>query len=126
MVVARAPFAVAVLAATAVIAPASASASGCADAVVADWRDNGRIDATYKPQCYREAMAALPEDVRVYSSAQSDITRALQSRVEKSAASAGSTSSSGSSPYRLPLLIVGTLAFLMLTAGLAADVVGRR
>jgi hypothetical protein len=122
----RALFAVAAIAATAVVAPATAGASSCANAVVADWRDNGRIDRTYPPQCYREAVAALPEDVRVYSSAQNDITRALQGRVEKSAASGVRSDSSGSSPYRLPLLIVGTLAFLMLTAGLAADFVGRR
>ena len=72
------------------------------------------------------AVDALPEDVRVYSSAQSDITRALQARVEKTAAAGVRSDSSGSSPYRLPLLIVGSVAFLMLTAGLAADVVGRR
>jgi hypothetical protein len=122
----RALFAVAAIAATVVVAPAPAAASSCANAVVADWRDNGRIDRTYPPQCYRAAVDALPEDVRVYSSAQNDITRALQARVEKSAVSGVSSDSSGSSPYRLPLLIVGTLAVLMLTAGLAADVVGRR
>jgi hypothetical protein len=123
----RALFAVAAIAATVAVAPAPATAaSGCANAVVYEWRDNGRIDKTYPPQCYRAAVDALPEDVRVYSSAQNDITRALQARVEKSAASGVSAHSSGSSPYRLPLLIVGTLAFLMLTAGLAADVVGRR
>jgi len=122
----RALFAVAAIAATAVVSPAPADASGCSNAVVADWHDNGRIDKTYPPQCYREALDTLPEDVRVYSSAQNDITRALQGRVEKSAASGVNSDSSGSSPYRLPLLIVGTLAFLMLTAGLAADIVARR
>ena len=123
----RALFAVAAIAATVAVAPTPAGAtSGCGNAVVADWRDNGRIDKTYPPQCYRAAVDTLPEDVRVYSSAQSDITRALQARVEKSAAAGVSSDSSGSSPYRLPLLIIGTLAFLMLTAGLAADVVGRR
>jgi hypothetical protein len=123
----RALFAVAAIAATVAVAPAPAAASSdCAKAVVADWRDNGRIDKTYPPQCYRAAVDALPEDVRVYSSAQNDITRALQDRVGKSAASGVSPDSSGSSPYRLPLLVIGTLAFLMLTAGLAADVVGRR
>ena len=124
---ARALFAVAVLAATVVVAPAPAAAEpGCAKAVVADWRDNGRIDKTYSPKCYRAAVDALPEDVRVYSSAPTDITRALQARVASSGATDTSSDSSGSSSYRLPLLIIGTLAFLMLTAGLAADVVGRR
>ena len=122
----RALFAVAALAVTAVVAPAPAAASGCANAVVADWRDNGRIDKTYPPECYRAAVDTLPEDVRVYSSAPNDITRALQARVQKSATAGVTADSSGSSPYRLPLLIVGTLAFLMLTVGLAADIVGRR
>ena len=122
----RALFAVAAIAASVAVAPAPAGASSCSNAVVADWRDNGRIDKTYPPECYRAAVDTLPEDVRVYSSAQNDISRALQGRVEKSAASGVSSDSSGSSPYRLPLLIVGTLAFLMLTAGLAADIVGRR
>jgi hypothetical protein len=122
----RALFAVAAFAAMAVVAPAPAAASGCANAVVADWRDNGRIDKTYPPKCYRAAVDTLPEDVRVYSSAPTDITRALQARVAGSAAEDTSSASSGSSPYKLPLLIIGTLAFLMLTAGLAADVVGRR
>ena len=123
----RALFAAAASAATFAVVPAPAAAtSGCAKTVVADWRDNGRIDRTYPPKCYRAAVDALPEDVRVYSSAQSDITRALQARVEKTAAAGVRSDSSGSSPYRLPLLIIGSLAFLMLTAGLAADVVGRR
>ena len=122
----RALFAVAAIAGSVVVAPAPAAASSCSNAVVADWRDNGRIDKTYPPECYRAAVDTLPGDVRVYSSAQSDITRALQARVEKSATADVTADSSGSSPYRLPLLIVGTLAFLLLTAGLAADVVGRR
>ena len=122
----RALFAVAATAASVLVAPAPAGASSCSNAVVTDWRDNGRIDKTYPPECYRAAVDTLPEDVRVYSSAQSDITRALQARVEKSATARVTADSSGPSPYRLPLLIVGTLAFLMLTAGLAADVVGRR
>src|SRR5437667_10668359 len=41
-----------------------------------DWRD-GRIDGTYSVACYRIALAHLPEDVRIYSSAESDIKRAL-------------------------------------------------
>lgn len=121
----RALFAVAV-AATALLAPGTASASSCGDKVVADWRDNGRIDGTYAPKCYRAAVHTLPEDVLVYSSAKNDITRALQGRVEKSAAANTSADSAGSSGYRLPLLILGTLAFVMLAAGLAADVVVRR
>jgi hypothetical protein len=106
--------------------PAHALAAGCGEAVVADWRDNGRIDGVYAPRCYREAVKELPEDVLVYSSARNDITRALQARIERSAQAQASTDASGTSPFKLPLLIVGTLALLLLTAGFAADAVGRR
>jgi hypothetical protein len=53
--------------------------TSCASRLVADWRD-GRIDGTYSVACYRTALAHLPEDVRIYSSAESDIKRALVAR----------------------------------------------
>src|SRR2546426_8888656 len=61
------------------VVPASA-ATGCAQAILQDWRD-GRIDHVYTPACYRQALAYLPEDLRVYSSAEADISRALQARL---------------------------------------------
>jgi hypothetical protein len=68
-----------VLAALAVCGSATAG-SDCATRLVTDWRD-GRIDHAYPVDCYREALSSLPEDLRIYSSAESDITRALQARV---------------------------------------------
>ena len=122
----RALLTVGAVAAVLAAAPDPAVAGGCGDAVVADWRDNGRIDHIYAPGCYRAAVNDLPEDVLVYSSAQNDITRALQARVEKSAPARAGAGASSTSPFKLPLLIVGTLALLVLTAGFAADVVVRR
>ena len=52
------------------------AASGCAATVINDWRD-GRLDGVYAARCYRQALRELPEDIRIYSSAESDITRAL-------------------------------------------------
>jgi hypothetical protein len=118
--------AVAALAAAVAAAPTTAAGASCADAVLVDWHDNGRIDGVYAPSCYRAAVARMPEDVRVYSSAQADIGRALQQRLETSAQAGAVDNGSGSSKLRLPLLVVGTLALLMLTAGLAADAVARR
>jgi len=66
-------------------APARA-ASACAAAVIRDW-DNGRLDASYAPACYREALSALPEDIRIYSSAENDINRALIASLAKKSAS---------------------------------------
>ena len=59
--------------------PSVASAQGapCWRQVVDDWWDNGRIDRTYAPECYREALDRLPDDMEAYSSAPNDITRAL-------------------------------------------------
>jgi hypothetical protein len=49
-----------------------------------DWVD-GTIDGVYPVECYREAIAKLPADLRMYSSAEEDITRALQAHVARAA-----------------------------------------
>jgi hypothetical protein len=53
--------------------------TSCASAVLNDWRD-GRISGTHSVACYQTALAQLPEDLRIYSSAESDIQRALLAR----------------------------------------------
>jgi hypothetical protein len=53
--------------------------AGCVSALLTDWRD-GRIDGTYSVGCYQAALEQLPEDLRIYSSAESDIKRALLAR----------------------------------------------
>jgi hypothetical protein len=57
-------------------APAPAAARACWQQVVTDWTD-GHIDRVYAPRCYRDAIRHLPEDLRSYSSAADDISRAL-------------------------------------------------
>jgi len=61
--------------------PASAETS-CAAAVLRDWH-NGHISTGYAPECYRAALAGLPEDMRIYSSAEVDIETALHARLAK-------------------------------------------
>jgi hypothetical protein len=51
----------------------------CVSTLLNDWRD-GRIDGTYSVECYQTALAQLPEDLRIYSSAETDIKRALLAR----------------------------------------------
>jgi hypothetical protein len=96
-------------------APAS-TATSCASRLLADWQD-GRIDGVYPVACYRQALAHLPEDVRVYSSAQSDITRALQARLgaphARAAAAAHGSRSAGISPFA----VLGVTGALLLLAG---------
>jgi hypothetical protein len=58
--------------------PAPAASSSCADAVVADWYGDGRVDKIFPLHCYQEAIRSLPIDVLDYSNAKEDILRALQ------------------------------------------------
>jgi hypothetical protein len=74
--------AVATFAASFAFAAPARAASGCAAAVIQAWH-NGRLDASYPPSCYREALQELPEDIRIYSSAQDDINRALIASLAK-------------------------------------------
>jgi hypothetical protein len=67
----------ALLALTGWLPPPARSGSSCGQAVIADWRANGVIDRTYPPGCYTRAVRELPEDARIYSSAESDILAAL-------------------------------------------------
>jgi hypothetical protein len=62
-----------------VFAATGQAQTSCSSALLQDWRD-GRIDGTYSVACYQTALAQLPEDLRIYSSAESDIKRALLAR----------------------------------------------
>jgi hypothetical protein len=65
---------------------AAGAAPSCGDAVLADWED-GRIDGAYTAECYRDALASMPEDVRVYTSATDDIARARRESLTSEARS---------------------------------------
>jgi hypothetical protein len=81
LAVALAAFALLVLVAgSARVAPATAAAKPCWERILEDWSD-GTITGTYAVECYRQALRAMPEDVRLYSSASDDIKRALAARI---------------------------------------------
>jgi hypothetical protein len=61
-------------------APASMAATGCGPAVLKDWAD-GKLDRTYPVKCYHDALDAMPEDMRSYTTASDDIQRALLARL---------------------------------------------
>lgn len=63
------------------LAGPAAAATPCGKKVIDDWYDNGRVDGSYPLHCYDDAIDALPRDVRDYSSAKDDISRALQNRM---------------------------------------------
>jgi hypothetical protein len=56
---------------------APAKTPSCADQVIADWYDDGRVGKIYPLHCYRDAIAKLPPDVLDYSNAKEEIGRAL-------------------------------------------------
>ena len=97
---------------------AAAGKSSCAGRLIADWQD-GRIDRTYPVPCYRQALASLPEDVRVYSTATSDITRALHARLSSSTrrTAAASTAGSGDGGGVSTLIVLAVAGVVLVAAG---------
>jgi len=77
--------------------PATA-ASACGKQVIDDWYDNGRVDGSYDLRCYDDAIDALPRDVKDYSSAAEDITRALQAALDGKPAPPATTDPSPDDP----------------------------
>jgi hypothetical protein len=126
-------------AATALPAAAAGTAAvgtrGCAEAVVRDW-DRGSIGEHYAPACYRAALDGLPEDMRVYSSAASDIENALHARLtalmrrapgaaKRRLLSARGSVGSSTAGFPMPVLVAAAGAALLV--GLAgASQVARR
>jgi hypothetical protein len=51
--------------------------TACGRAVMEDWWDNGRVDRLYPLHCYRDALASLPRDLRLYTNVQTAIHRTL-------------------------------------------------
>jgi hypothetical protein len=95
----------AVAAAAAVTPAASAASTSCWRQVVDDWFD-GRIDGTYAPHCYRDALRHLPVDARAYTSATGDIQRAMLAAIAARRASTASAAK-GSGPGVRQLQSVG-------------------
>lgn len=95
----------------------------CAAALLNDWGD-GRIDGTYSVPCYRTALAQLPEDLRIYSSAESDIKRALLARSQvaltaPAKAKAKTQKPAGSGGGTSPLLVLAIAAVILAAMGSA-------
>jgi hypothetical protein len=114
----------AVMVSCVVFAPSFAVAAdaACAEQVLADWSDNGRIDRLYALPCYDQAIAAMPTDIRDYTNAQDVIERALTTAARASTDDrdrelAAARTSDASTP---PLALLGAagLALAVLAAGL--------
>ena len=118
----RSAFAIAAILAAAAFCGPAAGATDCSTRLLSDWRD-GRIDATYPVHCYREALANLPEDLQVYSTAEGDLTRALQVQLaapHKAKAAGGGGDSGGVS-----ILLVLAVTVGLVLAGSSLAVIAR-
>ena len=114
--------ALAVLLAALVFCGAGQAKPDCVSTLMNDWHD-GRIDGTYSVECYRAALAQLPEDLRIYSSAESDITRALLARSQQTLAAPAKaqkpTQSRGGGEAVSPLLVLAIAGAILVVTGSA-------
>jgi hypothetical protein len=114
--------AVTALLAALVFSGAGQAETGCVSAVLNDWRD-GRIDEAHSVACYQTALAQLPEDLRIYSSAESDIKRALLSRTQVAPAAPAKAQrpagSNGGGDGVSPLLVLAIAGAILAVTGSA-------
>jgi hypothetical protein len=129
-------------------AAAASAKTPCWRLIQNEWVDNRSIKTTYPLQCYREAIAHVPEDLRQYSSIEEDILAARQlaasGRTLQATTSPRPSAGEQGDPDRtlftkgfdklgpdnadsvpLPLLILAGLSLLLIAAG-AAGLVTRR
>jgi hypothetical protein len=129
-------------------ASVAAAKSPCARQILNEWADNRQISTTYPLHCYREAIAAVPEDLRVYTDIEQDILaarqqaarglRTLQNRNQTSQSDSQRDPDAGlftqgfdklgpnnADSMPLPLVILAGLALLLVAAG-AVGLVSRR
>ena len=124
---------------------ASSVASGappCAQAILADWLDDGRIDRVYPLPCYETAMDAIPQDLEDYTDAADVIARAFQQvaghrlgeRTPQGSVPPGTTppavtppvDTSSSTALPIPILVLGAMSAALLAAGGASYLSRRR
>jgi hypothetical protein len=132
-----------------VAAPPAAAQTPCGRQIIEDWVADNQIDQKYPLHCYHEALAAVPEDLSVYTGIDDDIIAARKQaarnvRTTQSANPPPASSSKAGTPDRalfargfdklgarnvdtvpLPLLILAALSLLLVAAG-AAGLVARR
>jgi hypothetical protein len=107
------------------------AAPPCADAIIADWLDNSRIDRVYALPCYEAAIDSFPDDLKDYTDATDVIARAFQSvfhrrldRGLEGPVPASSTpavvppaDSSSSTALPVPIVVLGGMSAALLAAG---------
>ncbi len=67
-----------VLLLAAFVPSAAHAAVPCRDRIYNDWYADGKIDTNYPIACYKDALAHVPADAKIYSSLTTDINSAMQ------------------------------------------------
>jgi hypothetical protein len=106
-----------------------ASSSACADAVLDDWT-RGALDSVYPADCYQDAIEALPEDLRAYTTAADDISRAgdAASRTDVSARQLAASPVANDDLRAFPsqVVLIAVFAAALAVGGVAASLIRRR
>jgi hypothetical protein len=105
----------------------AAARPACADAVLDDWT-KGTLGSGYSPECYEAAIDALPEDLRAYTTAADDITRAAISASRNASSRQLADLPAESDPSAFPTQVAALVGLLIVTgaSGLAAALIRRR
>jgi hypothetical protein len=129
---------IATLVAALVASSGVSAAPPCAQAMLADWLDDGRIDRIYALPCYEAAIDAIPDDLRDYTDAADVIARAFQDRsgrrlerrlegpVSVTPGVVPPVDASSSSSVPVPILVLGAMSLTLLGAGGFGYVARRR
>jgi len=106
-----------------------AAKPGCADDVLDDWT-RGALDSAYPQDCYQAAIEALPEDLRAYTTAADDISRAATaaSRTDVSARQLASSPVANGDLRSFPtqVALIGAFVGALAVGGLSASLIRRR
>ena len=123
---------VAVLLAALVVPIGASAAPPCADAILADWLDDSRIDRVYALPCYEAAIDTIPQDIEDYTDAADVIARAFQRvagrRLERTLegpvapgavppAVTPPVDASSSTAVPIPIIALGGMSLALLAAG---------
>jgi len=112
---------------------AAAAPSACAEAVLQDWT-RAALGSSYAPECYEQALDALPEDLRAYTTAADDITRAAIAAGRTGTTAVASRQLSGEAPvddpqlgaFPVQVVVLGVVLAAVLAGGGAAALARRR
>ena len=106
-----------------------AAKPGCADDVLDDWT-RGVLDSAYPQDCYQAAIEALPEDLRAYTTAADDISRAANtaSRTDVSARQLAAAPVANDDLRAFPsqVVLIAVFAAALAAGGVAASLIRRR